>query len=171
MQTITPCEGNENRPRTITGRMVLICLLSFFAVVAGVNFVLVKAAISTFGGLETESPYRAGLAFGGEIAAAHAQEARHWRVGAKVLPTENGATVVEMSVQDAAGRPLAGLDTVVRLVHPTDRRLDHVLIMHEDAPGRLHGSTAQALGEWDLVIELSRGEERLFRSRNRVSLR
>jgi nitrogen fixation protein FixH len=165
-----PTMTSRDPPKEITGRMVLICLVSFFAVVAGVNFVLVKAAISTFGGLETESSYRAGLAFGGEIAAAQAQEARHWRVEAKVLPAKDGTTAVDMSVKDAAGQPLAGLDTVVRLAHPTDRRLDHSLAMREDAPGRFHGNTAQAAGEWDLVIELSRGEERLFRSRNRVTL-
>ena len=160
----------DGRPKEITGRTVLFCLVAFFAVVAGVNFVLVKAAISTFGGLETDSSYRAGLAFGREIAAAQAQEARHWRVGAKVLPANDGTTIVEMSVQDAAGQPLAGLDAVVRLAHPTDRRLDHALAMHEDAPGRFRGNTTPAKGEWDVIIELSRGEERLFRSRNRVSL-
>jgi nitrogen fixation protein FixH len=161
----------DGRPKEITGRMVLICLVAFFAVVAGVNFILVEAAISTFGGLETDSSYRAGLAFSGEIAAAQAQEARHWRVGAKILPANDGSTIVEMSVQDATGQSLAGLDAVVRLAHPTDRRLDHALAMHEDSPGRFRGNTTPAKGEWDLIIELSRGEERLFRSRNRVSLR
>jgi nitrogen fixation protein FixH len=170
MRTIISRDGSDSRPKEITGRTVLICLVTFFAVVAGANFVLVKAAISTFGGLETDSSYRAGLTFGREIAAAGAQEARHWRVEAKVLPANDGTTVVEMSVQDSAGRPLVGLDTVVLLAHPTDRRLDHAIAMREDRPGRFHGNTSQAKGEWDFVIELSRGDDRLFRSRNRVSL-
>jgi nitrogen fixation protein FixH len=170
MRTIISRDGIDSRPKEITGRMVLICLVTFFAVVAGVNFVLVKAAISTFGGLETDSPYRAGLTFGREIVAARAQEARHWRVDAKVLPAKDGSTVVEMSIKDAAGQPLIGLDTVVLLSHPTDRRLDHTIAMREDGPGRFRGNTSQAKGEWDVVIELSRGDERLFRSRNRVSL-
>jgi nitrogen fixation protein FixH len=162
--------GGESHPKEVTGRMVFVCLVAFFAVVAGVNFVLVKAAISTFGGLETDSSYRAGLAYGREIAAAEAQKARYWRVEAKVLSSEDGTTVVDMSVQDAAGQPIAGLGAVVRLAHPTDRRLDHALTMHEDAPGRFRGNTTQAKGEWDVVIELSRGEERLFRSKNRISV-
>ncbi len=161
----------DRRPKEVTGRMVLICLVAFFAVIAGVNFIMVKAAISTFGGLETESSYRAGLAFGREIAAAQAQEARHWRVEAKVLPVKNGTTIVEMSVQDVAGQPLTGLDAIVRLAHPTDRRLDRALVVREDAPGRFRGATSLTMGEWDLVIELSRGKERLFRSKNRVSVR
>jgi nitrogen fixation protein FixH len=161
----------ERPPREITGRMVLICLIAFFAVVVGVNMIMVRAAISTFGGLETESSYKAGLAFGGEIAAAQAQEARHWQVAGKIFPASDGTTAVAINAQDAVGRPLTGLDAVVRLAHPTDRRLDHTLVMRENAPGQFRGTTASAMGEWDLVIELSRGEERLFRSRNRVSVR
>ena len=39
--------------RELTGRMVLICLVAFFAIVAGVNAVMIRAAVSTFGGVET----------------------------------------------------------------------------------------------------------------------
>ena len=169
MSMQTKISGGERR-RELTGRMVLICLITFFGVVVGVNFVLVEAAISTFGGLETDSSYRAGLAFGREIAAARAQEARHWRVDAKVLSPKDGTTVVEMSVQDSAGRPISGLDASVRLAHPSDRRLDRALAVREDAPGHFRGDTIQAPGEWDLIIELSRNEERQFLSRNRVSV-
>ena len=171
MPTQPSSKRTENHPREITGRIVLICLVAFFAVVIGVNFVLVRAAISTFGGLETESSYRAGLAFGGEIAAAQAQEARHWQIAAKLLSANEGMTAVEINALDAAGRPLTGLNAAVRLAHPTDRRLDHALDMRENAPGQFHGTATPAMGEWDLVIELSRGEDRLFRSRSRVSVR
>ena len=164
-------DRTDRQPKEVTGRMVLICLVAFFAVVAGVNFVLVKAAISTFSGLETESSYRAGLAFGQEIAGAQAQEARHWRVEVRVLPAQDGTTIVEMSMQDAAGQPLTGLDAIVRLAHPTDRRFDYAFVMRADAPGHFRGAASSVMGEWDLVIELSRGEERLFRSKNRISVR
>ncbi len=68
----------------MTGRTVLICLVGFFAVVAGVNAVMIRAAVSTFGGVETANAYQAGLAFAREIAAAEAQDALHWQVRAKV---------------------------------------------------------------------------------------
>ena len=55
--------------------MVLICLVAFFAVVAGVNAVMIRAAVSTFGGVETDSAYQAGLAFAREIAAARRRSA------------------------------------------------------------------------------------------------
>src|SRR4051794_24048366 len=48
----------DGRPsREVTGRMVLVGLVAFFAAVAGVNAVMIWAAVSTFGGVETESSY------------------------------------------------------------------------------------------------------------------
>ena len=76
--------GRTQATRQVTGRMVLVCLVAFFAVVAGVNAIMIRAAVSTFGGVETESAYQAGLAFAREIAAVEAQDALHWQVRAKV---------------------------------------------------------------------------------------
>ena len=59
----------EKATRQVTGRIVLICFVAFFAVVAGVNAVMIRAAVSTFSGIETENPYQAGLAFEREILA------------------------------------------------------------------------------------------------------
>ena len=159
------------RPRELTGRMVLLCLVGFFGVVAAVNAVMMGAAISTFAGLETDSPYQAGLAFEQEIAAARAQQALHWQVQANVAKTNEGETLVEISARDADGTPLSGLAATARLVHPTDRRLDRDLTITEDAPGHFSGVTGTAVGQWDVVIDLARDGARQFRSKNRVVLR
>ena len=63
----------QKPPRELTGRAVLFWLVGFFALVFGVNAVMVKAATSTFGGVETTSSYKAGLKFKDEIAAAERQ--------------------------------------------------------------------------------------------------
>jgi nitrogen fixation protein FixH len=162
--------GDGCRPKEVTGRMVLICLVAFFVVVAGVNAVMIRAAISTFGGVETGNAYQAGLAFSKEIAAAGAQDALHWQVKAKVS-ADGAATVVEIAARDAAGRPLAGLEAAARLSHPADKRSDHVVAMSEIEPGTFRGRAERLAGQWDLVFELSRGETRMFRSKNRFFLR
>jgi nitrogen fixation protein FixH len=154
----------------VTGRMVLIGFVAFFGVVAGVNAIMIHAAISTFGGVETDSSYRAGLAFAREMATVEAQDARHWSVTAKAA-LEGGATVVEVTARDAAGRPVPNLVATATLVHPTDRRADHAVALVGASAGLFRGETAAAAGQWDLVIELSRDGERLFRSKNRVWLR
>lgn len=168
--TITGPTPNTRRPREVTGRMVLFCFLGFFGVVAAVNAVLVRAAVSTFGGVETQNAYQAGLNFARDIAAADAQEALHWQVKATVSSGPD-ATVVEIDARDAQGRPLTGLDASAQLVHPTDRRFDVAVPLDERASGTFAGHGDAVHGNWLLVIDLSREGTRMFRSRNRVFLR
>lgn len=169
----TPLVSRQPAParRPLTGRTVALALVAFFAVVVAVNVVMVRAAISTFGGVETRSSYRAGLAFGREVAAAQAQEARGWTVEAKLSPGRDGGTGLEVRARDAAGAALTGLALEARLAHPADDRRDHRLALAEVGPGLYRGATEAPPGAWDLVMELKRRDERLFRSKSRVTLR
>jgi nitrogen fixation protein FixH len=155
----------------LTGRMVLIILLAFFGIVIGVNVVLMRAAAVTFGGLETESSYKAGLTFKRETSFAQAQNARGWQVEAKLVPLADATTQIEISARDANGEPIQHLDLAFTLARPTDKRLDIVIPMAEVAPGRFQGVANVPAGQWEFVIALSQGGERLFRSQNRVVLR
>ncbi len=165
-----PIGGDGRRPREVTGRLVLVCLVAFFAAVAGVNAVMIGAAVSTFGGVETESAYQAGLAFGREAAAVAAQDALHWRVEAKVSGDAD-ARLVGVVATDSGGRPLTGLQASARLAHPTNRRADRTVQLDEIVPGRFRGMVEAASGQWEFEIELSRAGTRMFRSRNRLFLR
>ena len=49
--------------------MVLLALLGFFGTVIAVNVVMMTLAISTMPGMETESPYKAGINYNTEIGA------------------------------------------------------------------------------------------------------
>jgi nitrogen fixation protein FixH len=159
------------RPRELTGRAVLFCLVAFFAVVAAVNAVMMTAAIRTFSGVETANSYQAGVTFAREEAAAGAQEARHWRVNAALQPAPGAPTQIELSARDAADRPLPGLEANITLIHPSDRRRDRPVAMQADSPGHFWGTIVPVAGQWDLVVELTRNGERLFRSRERIILR
>jgi nitrogen fixation protein FixH len=163
-------QGNAKTPRPLTGRIVLFWLVAFFGVVFAVNGVLVHEALSTLSGVDTESAYQAGRMFEHEVAMAKAQDARRWRVEAKVTPSPGGARI-DLTARDATGAPLPGLDASAVLERPTDRRLDRDVTVAEDAPGRFHGSVDLERGQWDLVIELSRQGEQLFRSKNRIVLK
>lgn len=160
----------QHSRREITGRMVLLCLVGFFAVVAGVNALMTVLAVTTFGGVETESSYKAGLAFAREMSAARTQDALRWRVQATVIPHSDGQRI-ELLAQDSEGRPLTGVLAGARLSHPTDRRADIAVDLHETSSGRYIGIAAPAAGQWDLVVELTRNGERVFRSRNRVAIK
>ncbi len=161
----------DDAVKPLTGRTVLLCLVGFFLVVAGVNAIMIGAAVRTFGGVETESSYKAGLAFAREIAASTEQNKRDWQVRAAVQPDGQGGRSFEVVARDAADRPLAGLAASVLLTHPTDRREDQRIVMTEHGPGRFRGTAPLVLGQWDLVIDLDRDGERLFRSKSRMILR
>jgi nitrogen fixation protein FixH len=150
--------------------MVFFCLVAFFGIVIGVNAIMIRAAVSTFGGVETESSYQAGLAFGRETANAAAQDALHWDVAATIAKRDGGA-VVEVVARDSAAHPLRGITATAQLAHPTDSRADRSVALTEGAPGVFRGTTAELVGQWDLVIDLSRDGERLFRSKNRIIIR
>src|ERR671912_3031619 len=89
-------------PRPITGRSVLIYFISFFGIIFAMNFYMVRVASSSFSGVETESAYKAGLSFKNDVAAAHAQDARHWAVEASLQ--RGDATSVVITARDAQGQ-------------------------------------------------------------------
>jgi nitrogen fixation protein FixH len=161
---------NPKQPRELTGWMVLAMVLAFFAVIFGVNGYMALKAVSTFGGVDTESSYRAGKMFERDVAMANAQDERHWQVEAKVTPSAGGDATLDIVARDASGAALSGLTAIAQLERPTDRRLDRVVAVSEGTPGRFHGSATIPAGQWDLVIDLQRQGERVFRSRNRVVL-
>jgi nitrogen fixation protein FixH len=168
--TIMSCCGGAGR-KEVTGRTVFICLVAFFAIVAAANGVMMVAAITTFGGVETGSSYQAGLVFAREASAVQAQGRLGWQVAVRA-PSSDGATAaVEIAARDGANEPLKGLAVSGRLSHPMDKRADRVLAWREIAPGIFRAEVERAAGQWDLVIELTQDGAPKFRSRNRLTLR
>ena len=161
----------RDKPRELTGRAVLFWLIGFFGLVFAVNAVMVKAATSTFGGVETQSSYKAGLMFEQEVAKAERQDARHWQVDGKLARDRAGEAVLDITARDEKGAPLTGLKAVARLAHPADERLDHVIELTRTGAGAFHGQAQAQAGQWELLFDLYRGDDRVFRSRSRVTLR
>jgi nitrogen fixation protein FixH len=163
--------AKQKQARILTGRHVLLWLVAFFGIVFAVNGVLVRAAISTFGGVETLSSYRAGLQFEQEVGLVQRQDALHWHVTGKLARDSAGVAVLDVTARDAQGAPLSGLTADARLAHPADDRLDRVIAVRSVAGGVFHGAAEAQPGQWELIVDLYRGDQRVFRSRSRVSLR
>ena len=84
----------------------------------------------------------------------------------------SGHAAVTVDARDANSAPLPGLAVTVRLIRPTDQRGDRLATLNERETGRYVGEAADvAEGLWDVEIEAGRGEERLYRSKNRITLR
>jgi len=157
--------------RPLTGRTVLLSLIGFFGVVIGINAVMMALAIGTMPGLETKKPYQAGIGYNAEIEAARAQAARRWKVASHIDRDASGRAAVTVEARDGDGAPLTRLAFTVRLVRPADERADRTISLTEHGSGRYLGEAADvASGLWDIELDADRGPERMFRSRNRVTL-
>jgi nitrogen fixation protein FixH len=91
-------------PKPLTGGKVLAMLLAFFGVVIGANMIMMRLAIQTLPGTEVDSAYSASLAYEKEIAAAHDQNARNWKVDAQSARPNGGATLWWRRGTTTAGR-------------------------------------------------------------------
>jgi nitrogen fixation protein FixH len=161
----------QAQPHQVTGLMVLGFMIAFFAIIVGVNVFMAHAAISTFGGVETASAYHAGQMFERDVAMAKAQDAQHWQVDASLTRAADGTTLIDITARDGAGAPVTSVAVSAQFARPTDQRLDRAIAVHQTGPGHFVGNVDLAAGQWDLVIELSRQDERLFRSKNRIVLK
>jgi nitrogen fixation protein FixH len=153
--------------KELTGRKVLAMLVAFFGVVMVVNFAMMKAAISTFGGVDTKSSYEAGRMFEGEVSKAAAQTARDWQVS-EHLTASGGEQVLSVDLSDAKGAPVTGVDVEATLAHPIDERKDVTVALAEVAAGAYRGHAVVPAGVWEINLLVVRGDEQLFRSKNRV---
>ncbi len=158
-------------PKPLTGRKVLFMLVAFFGVVIGVNMVMMKLAILTLPGTDVDSAYSASLAYENEIAAAHDQNARNWKVDAHIQRSANGGATLQVEARDNSGKPMSGLKFQGRFERPTDRRADQSVALAETGIGIYRGSASMIVpGQWDLVLEGDAAGRRMFLSKNRVLL-
>jgi nitrogen fixation protein FixH len=158
-------------PKPLTGRKVLFMVVAFFGVVIGVNMIMMRLAIQTLPGTEVDSAYSASLAYEKEIAAAHDQNARNWKVSAHIQRSPDGGATLQVEARDNSGVPMSGLKFQGRFERPTDRRADQPVGLAEVGGGIYRGSAPLiAPGQWDLVLEGDAAGRRMFLSKNRVVL-
>jgi nitrogen fixation protein FixH len=159
------------RERRLTGRMVFLMFLAFFGVIVTVNALMLTLALDTMPGTTTASSYQASQRFNRDLAAARERDARGWAVEAHADRDPAGFAAVTISLRDPAGAPVEAVSVKARLEHPARRALDRPLDMARSGTGRYAGSAADvSAGAHDLVVEVSRDGEPLFRSRNRIML-
>ena len=158
-------------PKPLTGGKVLFMLVAFFGVVIGVNMIMMRLAIQTLPGTEVDSAYSASLAYEKEIAAAHDQNARNWKVDAHIQRGADGGATLQVEARDNSGKPMSGLKFQGRFERP-DRPARRSA---GGAGGNGHRHLSRhapliAPGQWDLVLEGEAAGRRMFLSKNRVLL-
>jgi nitrogen fixation protein FixH len=159
----------------LTGWHVLAMLLTFFAIVAGVNGYMLRQALTTMPGLDAgRNGYDASQNFNrDELAAASAQSRRNWQSDAK-LSLSGRVLSLRLAFHDRDGQALNDLSVTALLAHPAARRLDRAIALIPAGNGLYEARVSDVdAGNWGLVIEAKAPETgtRLFLSRHRVILR
>lgn len=160
---------SEITMRRIDGRHVLAGLAVFFAVMLLANAVFVYFAVTTFGGVDTEDAYRKGIAYNRALEDAATQTGLGWKIS---LAYDGDRGSLTLTVADAAGLPVSGLDITGRLLHPATTARDVTLERFEDhGNGRyLRALDPTVKGAWigDLVVQSD--QEPPIRMRQRLWL-
>ena len=155
----------------LTGRMVLLILIGFFAVVVSVNFFMAYVAINTFSGMQNQRPYETGLNFNRTIKSAQVQQQQHWQVSSHYERSADGQVALSLSMRDGQGKPVEGVDAKVSLLSPVNAANDVIFALTQKAAGEITGTAKADAGQWDLVIEIKQDQTEVFRSVSRISLR
>ncbi|HDR27145.1 FixH family protein [Rhodovulum sp.] len=150
--------------RELTGRKVLIIIVSFFTVVIGVNLLLAFKAVSTFPGLEVQNSYVASQHFD-EMR--EAQQALGWSVAADY---DAAAGLFLLRFTDADGLPVRAPEVEVTIGRATSNRDDR-------APELAYYNGAFAApmglgpGYWTVRLEARAADGTLFRQRLQLYVR
>jgi nitrogen fixation protein FixH len=151
----------------LTGRHVLAMLCAFFFVMFAANIALIYFALHTLHGSELENPYDASQAFNGQIAEARAQAERSWTANVMTRAEGQGERIM-VEFRDRDGAPIPGLAVTARFEHPFDAALDRLATLGSSGVDYEGVATPIRPGRWTLVIEASRGTQRMFRSENKL---
>lgn len=138
-----------------TGRHMLITMIAFFGVVVGVNLLMARFAVGTFGGTVVANSYVASQHFNDWLAEGRRQAALGWQVSA----ARGADSHLKVTALDRATLPLTGLTIAAEARHPLGREKPITLALQADGD---HYRSTQPLpaGRWIVALRLTREAER-----------
>ncbi|WP_374526826.1 FixH family protein [Novosphingobium sp.] len=136
-----------------TGRHITAILVSFFAVVFAVNFLMARDAISTFGGVVVENSYVASQEYNKWLGEAAREKALGWK--AEAGRDADGRVTVKLT-----GAPAKGVTLTGDAWHPLGRLPDQPLRFTQQADGSYLSDATLPAGRWKLRIQAVAGKDK-----------
>lgn len=154
----------------ITGRMVLLAMVGFFAIITAVDGVMMYLAISTFGGIDESDAYRKGLKYNTRIEAENAQKKLGWT---DVIALSESGDKLIVTIKNRDGAPVEGLSVEAKIERPTTNIYDKTLALTEIGGGRYETVVPGLLkGGWNVDVSAREsanpGAVIVYQSRARV---
>lgn len=148
----------------IRGWHVLVAMILFFAVIIAVNAVFITAALRTFPGEVSVTPYEDGLAHNAKLARQAAQAELGWRAAAGAEPQ-----AVAVRIVDAQGAPVRGLSFSGKLQRPATGAGALTPRFAETEPGLYVAPLGGVTGVWDLTFQAQDAKGQLFEAERRLT--
>lgn len=147
----------------IRGWHVLVALIAFFGVVAAVNAVMITAALETFPGQVSVTPYEDGVAYNKKLAQMAAQERLGWTAAAGV-----DETAVVISLRDRLDTPVESLKVSGKMERPATETGRITPAFEEVAPGIYRAELGKIDGAWDLTFDATDAQGHRFEGERRL---
>lgn len=142
------------RTKPITGRTVLIWMLSFFGVIIAVNGVFAYLALDSWPGLTTNKAYEEGLAYNDVLDAAARQKALGWQLQPVLGRQPGSERSLEISIRDKDGQPVSGLSVTAEFRRPVGTGKNVSIELKESGPGAYSGIVSlRQPGQWHLEVQ------------------
>ncbi len=132
----------------LTGKHILLILLTSFAIVSAVNGAFIYFALSTGPGEERDASYETGLKYNAILSEERSQEALQWRHQSQI---ENAR--LRVSISDKGGAPIAGLSVTGHFGRPASNGDDSKLTFKEVDAGVYEADLSRVgAGSWVLAF-------------------
>ncbi|MDO8899921.1 MAG: FixH family protein [Phenylobacterium sp.] len=148
----------------IRGWHVLVAMILFFGIITAVNAVFITAALRTYPGEVSVTPYEDGLAFNAKLARQADQAKLGWRASAGAeaeavavrIIDDQGAAVRDLSLSGKLQRPATGAGALTPRFRETE-------------PGLYVARLGGVTGVWDLTFQAQDAEGRQFEGERRLT--
>lgn len=145
---MTPPDTNRH-----WARKTLFIMLSVFAVVLGVNGIMIWLAITSSNGVVSPKAYEEGLAYNATISAHEAQRQLGWKVVRVQTDFPNALTY---TLTDVNQQPLTTATVQATLQRPLADATPTTLTLPETTPGTYAVPTPwPAKGQWDVNLTIT----------------
>jgi nitrogen fixation protein FixH len=135
-------------------------IVGAFVVVIAVNGAAAYLALDTAPGLVTEHPFDVGNSYNELLDKGAAQDALGWQGAVQFSSTGPERGTLEVTMRDAAGRPLTGLAARAEIIRPVENLPAIEAALPLAAPGRYAAAVRLPRpGQWQVRVTLTRGSD------------
>lgn len=161
----------SREPKKITGKMVLIWMISFFGVIIAVNSVFMFFAINTWPGLTTQDSYKKGVNFNQTLEAAARQSALGWLSTVEIGSGTDADKAVTIRMTRQANAPLSGLVVTATVERALGDHETQIISMSETSPGIYSGIfKAPKQGRWIVEVTAAGPDNAAYRMKHQVMI-